>query len=565
MKFPVVTFFALLATVSCHQNGALECGIPKIVGNEMILNGQETAPGDWPWHAAIYHRKGRSVDYVCGGTVISEQFLLTAAHCLMNVANSYQLAPNRVFVRVGIHSLDVVNPTFVQQHEVAKIHKFVNFTRLVNDIALIELSTLIHFTKYVLPACVNLEPNLNGESGTVIGWGLTEDDETSPTLRKVDIPVIDAVTCLKTDRALFGQTLDDGIFCAGYTNGTGVCNGDSGGGLFFRRANTWFLGGIVSFSQTRPDDTSKCYTKGYGAFSKVHHYLTWIGEITGMSFRRANEVKICKAVEPDSTKEYPNLLPRHCGVYIPNRITGGVKTKVFEFPWMAIPLVNNEVRMCPGTLINKRYVLTVAHCFGNPLPDKVRLGEHTLDQDIDCNLENRDCAPPVRDYNIECITTHPGYSRQTPLDDIALIRLSEDVKCEDHIQPICLPHSADLKHYRPPRYIVTGWGKTETEGEFPKTLLKATVSLTNNSECEKLFTKRRSPLFLNEKQLCAGENNVGPCAGDSGAPLAYGANLNGVRFVQFGLVSLGGPCGFFPTVYTNVAQYMDWIIANMKP
>ncbi|XP_053687417.1 transmembrane protease serine 9-like [Sabethes cyaneus] len=558
MLAKIIIISMVLAAVFCDRKSLLQCGIPMIEGNELIVNGQDTAPGDWPWHAAIYHRKGRSVDYACGGTIISEQYILTAAHCVMNVANSFQLAPNRIFVRLGIHDLDVVNPIFVQQHEVGKIYKFENFTRLIDDIALLELSTLIRFNTYVQPACMNLEPNATGEYGTVVGWGLTESDEVSPVLKKADIPVVDPVTCLKTDRVLFGQTLHEGLFCAGYTNGTAVCNGDSGGGLVFKRANTWFLGGIVAFSQIRSDGSNRCFTKGYGAFTKVHHYLSWISEITGMQFQRNNEVKICKAVEPDPAKTYSELLPRHCGVYVPNRIVGGVKTKVFEFPWMAIMLVNDDEFLCPGTLINRRYILTVAHCFRNPLPNKVRLGEHTIGQERDCNELNKDCAPPVRDYNIECITTHPGYSFRKRSDDIALVRLSEDVKYEDHVQPICLPHTPELRDYRPPRYIITGWGQ---EG---LSLMKETVFLANNSECQ-AWLKGRGSFNMSEKQLCAGGEKGDACAGDSGGPLGYGAKLYGVRFVQFGITSLGAQCGLVPSIYTNVAYYMDWIIANMKP
>ncbi|XP_053686659.1 chymotrypsinogen A-like [Sabethes cyaneus] len=285
-KSIIVMLSAVLVAVSCERKAPLECGIPRISAHELITNGQDTAPGDWPWHAAIFRRKGSSTNYVCGGSVISEEYILTAAHCVMNADNGFQLAVNRIFVRLGVHDLHTINPEFIQQHEVGKIFKFANFTRFVNDIALLRLSTYIRFTSYVQPACMNLEPNINGEYGTVVGWGLTENEETSSVLKKADIPVIEPIACLKTDRVLFGQTLNDGVFCAGYTNGTGVCNGDSGGGLFFRRANTWFLGGIVSFSQIRSDGSRNCYMEGYGAFTKVHHFISWISNITGMEFQR---------------------------------------------------------------------------------------------------------------------------------------------------------------------------------------------------------------------------------------------------------------------------------------
>ncbi|XP_058819282.1 chymotrypsinogen A-like [Topomyia yanbarensis] len=311
---------------------SLQCGIPQIGGNELIVHGQETFSGDWPWHVALYHRKARSIEYACGGTIINDQFVLTATHCVMNSANGFQLAPNRVFVRMGIHDLEAFDPKSAQHHEVGKIHIFANYTRLVDDIALLELSTIIRFNDYVQPACLELERNITGEYGTVVGWGLTEDDETSTLLKRAELPIVDPVTCLKSDRVLFGQTLDDGLFCAGYTNGTSVCNGDSGGGLFIKRANTWFVGGIVSFSQTRSGGTNYCYTKGYGAFTRVQRYLPWIREVARMPIEPVREVGVCSAEVPDSANPYPDYFPRHCGVYIARRIAGGNNARVFEFP-----------------------------------------------------------------------------------------------------------------------------------------------------------------------------------------------------------------------------------------
>ncbi|XP_055529572.1 transmembrane protease serine 9-like [Wyeomyia smithii] len=560
----LLIFVVIHVAYPFHHNPP-QCGIPQIGGNELILNGQETSPGDWPWHVAIYHRKGRSTEFVCGASIINDRFVLTAAHCVINAINGFVLAPSRFVVRMGIHDLNIVNPRSVQQHEVEKIHTFENFTKFVDDIALIQLSTIIRFNDYVQPVCVNLEPNITGEYGTVVGWGLTENDETAAILRKVDLPVIDHIVCLKSDRTFFGRTLDDRLFCAGFTNGTGVCNGDSGGGMFFKRANSWFLGGIVAFSQTRSGGTGFCHTQGYGAFTKVEKYLLWISGITQMKFVRDSDVRTCKAVEPILGSIYPNYLPRHCGVYIPDRIAGGQSARVFEFPWMAIILHRNMEFLCLGTLIHIRYILTVASCIRNPLPNKVRLGEHTIGQEKDCNDGQEDCAPPVRDYSIECIITHPRFTFPKRHHDVALIRLGENVILEDHIQPICLPHSTALRDFQPSRYIVTGWGRTDLIGKLSPVLQKGAVLPGNRFECQEWLRGLRGEPQLTEGQLCLGGGNdsVDTCAGDSGGPLGYGAKLHGVRFVQFGIVSLGTTCGYAPTIFTNVAYYMEWILANM--
>lgn len=132
----------------------------------------------------------------------------------------------------------------------------------------------------------------------------------------------------------------------------------------------------------------------------------------------------------------------------------------------------------------------------------------------------------------------------------------------DHIQPICLPTSPHLQGLQLPQYIVTGWGDTEDE-QKSMTLLKTTVKRANRSECEAWMEIRG--FKLTDNQLCVGEpDGADSCKGDGGAPLGYSAEYNrGIRFVQFGIVSFGSGCGVVPSVYTKVADYMEWMKENM--
>ncbi|XP_065073263.1 transmembrane protease serine 9-like [Ochlerotatus camptorhynchus] len=576
-NFIVLIVIILLSTKDTLQQDPFQCGIPQISRSELIVQGHDTIAGAWPWHAAIYHRNRRSDSYACGGTLISEQFVLTAAHCVFDPDNRQQLVNHRIFVRLGVHNLDLLNRKSFQQHEIHKIYKPINSTGddFRNDIAILELSTLVVLDDFVQPACLSLSKDLTNQYGTVIGWGVAENDDISRILKSTQIPVVDAVTCLKSNRKVFGNTLDEGIFCAGYTNGTSVCNGDSGGGLFFNVDNAWYLGGIVSYSKPR-DGSNLCDPKSYGAFTKVYTYLPWISSVTKLKFLKDEEaltaddlrpeLDSCEPSDVDPSKTYTNtLLPRNCGVYLTNRIIKGNRTDVFEFPWMALILYRTPHRVCAGTLISKRYVLTSTRCTWAYIePIKVRLGEHTIGQDRDCNGldDNSDCAPPVRDYRIECIIRHQSYTPGTISHTIALIRLDRNVQFEDHIQPICLPVTDFLKKLNPQKYIITGWGDTELERKSMQ-LLKTFVTSAKPYFCRSwihpVFRKR------DQRQLCVKQTD-GPdaCLGDSGGPLGYSAPYNGMRFIQFGIVSFGSGCGAVPSIYTKVAYYMDWISANMK-
>ncbi|EDS28588.1 polyserase-2 [Culex quinquefasciatus] len=283
------------------------CGVPRSKHQALIVRGSPTQPGEWPWHAGVYHRSGRNSQYACGGTLISAEFVVTAAHCMLDEGTSYRLTRKRLFVRLGVHNLDRIDPGAMQQFTIADIHMFGNFSRdnLHNDIALLELGEMVRMTDYVVPACVNRNVNLDGLAGTAVGWGVTEDDEISLELKQVTLPVIDSVDCLESDRDLFGTMMHKGMFCAGYQNGSSVCNGDSGGGMFFNRDGMWYLGGIVSFQKFRKHGTNLCYTRGYAAFTNVAKYLDWMGNITGMDFSERPAVLVTTTEAPKKRERVP--------------------------------------------------------------------------------------------------------------------------------------------------------------------------------------------------------------------------------------------------------------------
>jgi len=249
-----------------------ECGIEGPPAKERIVGGEEAQPNQWPWIVALFIDDA----WFCGGSLINENYVLTAAHCVDGALYFDVLA--------GAHNVRETS----EEHRV-EITSFNGFTHpqwddydLTNDLALIELPEPIEWNEYIKPSCLPAAGDVakEGDMVSVIGWGKPSDDagSISPTLRMVhDLPVISNPDC----DDVYG-IVGDGVVCVDTTGGRGSCNGDSGGPLIkpeSSRANgdKWTQHGIVSFGSARG-----CEVGLPAAFTRTESYLTWIMENSGM-------------------------------------------------------------------------------------------------------------------------------------------------------------------------------------------------------------------------------------------------------------------------------------------
>ncbi|GJQ76779.1 hypothetical protein Trydic_g15619 [Trypoxylus dichotomus] len=270
-----------------------------------------------------------------------------------------------------------------------------------------------------------------------------------------------------------------------------------------------------------------------------------------------------------------HLLPTKCGkrryLYQDDKIYGGVPTMLFEFPWavaLKIKTGNSFGYDCGGSLISNRYILTAAHCIQEKTSQVVgvRLGEYDLQQNIDCLIipgGPKYCAPPHEDFDIALNDTivHPNYNPISYENDIALIRLRRPVNITDAITPVCLPITMAEKLnnvIEKLTFVVIGWGRIAS-GAKSNVLMKLHIQIG----------KCADGIPSNGHFCAGGRNEKDACHGDSGGPLmadhVFGRKIINV---QYGIVSTGSfICAIenYPTTYTDVGAYMDWILDNLKP
>ncbi|XP_034949876.1 serine protease nudel isoform X2 [Chelonus insularis] len=229
-----------------------------------IVGGRASQPQAWPFLVAIY----RDGYFKCGGVIVNEQWISTAAHCVEGHQNHYYQVFAGLLRRFSFSPMAQIR----QAKSIIPHHEYKEYNML-NDLALIQLDEGLRFNRWIRAACLpqpqwGNQPTA-GDKCTAIGWGATHEHGPDPDhLRDVEVPVL--AQCKRpTDHY-------EGVVCAGLPDGgKDACQGDSGGPLMCKVQKTdtqWYVAGIVShgIGCALPNEP--------GAYTRVSHYFHWINE-----------------------------------------------------------------------------------------------------------------------------------------------------------------------------------------------------------------------------------------------------------------------------------------------
>ncbi|XP_014477727.1 PREDICTED: serine protease easter [Dinoponera quadriceps] len=252
-----------------------------------IIGGKNATLGAYPWIARIGYSnpsEGDELTYRCGGSLINQLYVVTAAHCVTNLPEGLKIGG----IRLGEHNTltdpDCENGYCAESvqdspPESIIVHENYDTPLYKNDIAIIRLKKPVTYNDHVRPICMVsgqlLTKDFVGQVAEVAGWGIYDINDPKPStiLQTVKLPIVDTNRCQISFKSY--TNIDNRQMCVGGVLGEDSCGGDSGGPLMKVESSDgpprYYFIGIVSFGAKNCGGSLTP-----AVYSKIAEYVTWI-------------------------------------------------------------------------------------------------------------------------------------------------------------------------------------------------------------------------------------------------------------------------------------------------
>uniref|UniRef100_A0A8C5JXE0 Suppressor of tumorigenicity 14 protein homolog n=1 Tax=Jaculus jaculus TaxID=51337 RepID=A0A8C5JXE0_JACJA len=253
-----------------------DCGLRSFTKQARVVGGTNADEGEWPWQVSL-HALGQG--HLCGASLISRSWLVSAAHCFTDDKNFRYSDPKMWTAFLGLLDQSKRSASGVQEHQIKRVipHPSFNDFTFDYDIALLELEKPAQYSTVVRPVCLPDTSHVfpAGKAIWVTGWGHTQEGGTGALiLQKGEIRVINQTTC----EGLMPQQITPRMMCVGFlSGGVDACQGDSGGPLSSVEADgRIFQAGVVSWGEGCAQRNKP------GVYTRLPVFRDWIKDQTGV-------------------------------------------------------------------------------------------------------------------------------------------------------------------------------------------------------------------------------------------------------------------------------------------